>query len=377
VSTTETNGADVSGADASGAGDSSTDQGPASDEVSVFRRERSDLSRADQAVVIADAIGPFCGVGSIMFALVFVAQFIFDDTPGSLGSSLVAAMTSIMLGVTFLLLHGGRGAWIRERSLPFGIVVAGVVSLNPLVYIIGTEIAYPAVGMLLVIVGIGALLHDWFWAMVVILALDIAWVLCALAFGVPVPPAIFASQVIKANALAIVLNVARRRTVRRFEQARLEVHRLATTDALTGLSNQRGLMEVARELEGRKGVPAQDLAVVYVDVDGLKTVNDTHGHAAGDALIRSVADVLRRAFRPVDTIARVGGDEFAILLAGSDPDALVERVHERLGQAGVSASIGTAVAGPGSGPVDIDDLLDRADAAMYAVKTARKNRGQG
>ena len=219
-----------------------------------------------------------------------------------------------MLAIGFLLLHGGRGGWIRTRSLPFGIAVAALVGLNPLFYIIGTQITYPAVGMLLVIVGVGALLHDWFWATVVILALDVAWILCAVAYGIPVPPAIFAAQMLKANALAIVLNVARTRTVRRFEQARLEVHRLATTDELTGLANQRGLMEVARELEATGRTRTHHLAVVYVDVDGLKSVNDAHGHAAGDALIRSVADVLRRAFRPVDTIARVGGDEFAVLV---------------------------------------------------------------
>ena len=83
-----------------------------------------------------------------------------------------------------------------------------------------------------------------------------AWILCAVAFGIPVPPAIFASQMLKANALAIVLNVARTRTVRRFEQARLEVHRLATTDELTGLANQRGLMEVGSRTRGHR--PDQD-----------------------------------------------------------------------------------------------------------------------
>jgi diguanylate cyclase (GGDEF)-like protein len=280
-----------------------------------------------------------------------------------------------VLAIGFLLLHGGRGGWIRTRSLPFGIAVAALVGLNPLFYIIGTQITYPAVGMLLVIVGVGALLHDWFWATVVILALDVAWILCAAAYGIPVPPAIFAAQMLKANALAIVLNVARTRTVRRFEQARLEVHRLATTDELTGLANQRGLMEVARELEATGRTRTHHLAVVYVDVDGLKSVNDAHGHAAGDALIRSVADVLRRAFRPVDTIARVGGDEFAVLVAGPGPDALVARVQFHLAEAGLSASIGTAFADPASPTIDVADLLDRADAAMYAVKVARKNGG--
>lgn len=387
MSTTETDGVDSGGAtvaraDTTGAGVSGVmDAAPAPQDapapLSFGSSRRRDPTRTDQAVIIADAIGPFCGVGSIMFALVAAAQFMFDATPGSWASSMLAAITAVVLGIGFLLLHGGRGVWIRSRSLPFGIAVAALVGLNPLFYIIGTKITYPAVGMLLVIVGVGALLHDWFWATVMIAALDVAWILCGLAFGIPVPPAIFASQILKANALAIVLNVARNRTVRRFEQASLEVHRLATTDELTGLANQRGLMEVAREWEADGGSRSRDLAVVYVDVDGLKSVNDAHGHAAGDALIRSVADVLRRAFRPADTIARVGGDEFAVLVVGAGPEVLVARVQDHLAEAGLSASIGTAVATRGAPTIDITDLLDRADAAMYAVKAARKNGGSG
>ena len=219
---------------------------------------------------------------------------------------------------------------MREHSLIFGSTVGALVGLNPLVYILGTQITYPAIGMLLVIVGVGGMVHDWFAAIVVILLLDLAWILCAVAFGIPagIAPATFVSQILKANALAIVLNIARTRTVHRFEQARLEVHRMANTDELTGLANQRGLLEVARAVPDRDDRPGRlrDLAVVYVDVDGLKSVNDAHGHAAGDALIRATGNVLRGAFRPDDTIARVGGDEFAILLDDVQPGLIQELV---------------------------------------------------
>ena len=354
-----------------------------SSETSGVRRVSSwravsvrDSNRSDQALVISDAMKPFCGIGCVLFALVAAAQFAFDQTPGAWGSSTLAALTSIVLGIAYLLLRSGRGDFMRRHSLPFGAFVGTLVGLNPMFYIFGTQITYPAIGVLLVIVAVGGLVHDWFWAAVVIIAIDVVWILCAAAWGIPVPPATFISQILKANALAMVLNVARTSTVHRFEQARLEVHRMATTDELTGLANQRGLLEVAREYPERQGGQPLDLAVVYVDVDGLKSVNDTHGHAAGDELIRSVADVLRGAFRPVDTIARVGGDEFAILLASPNPEfaqALVNRVHERLAEVGVSASIGTASSTPGAMEVDLPDLLARADAAMYAVKAGRKN----
>ena len=337
---------------------------------------RRTINRADQAIVIADAMTPFCGIGCLLFAIVAATQFAFDPTPGSWASSTLALATSVVLGIAFALLRSGHGEFMRTHSLPFGITVATLVGLNPLVYILGTQITYPAIGMLLVIVAIGGLLHDWFWAMVVILGIDTIWGLTAFAYGIPVPPATFVAQILKANALAIVLNVARTRTVHRFEQARLEVHRLATTDELTGLANQRGLLEVARELPTGRRAAAPDLAVVYVDVDDLKSVNDAHGHAAGDTLIRAVADVLRTAFRPQDTIARVGGDEFAVLLASASAPlarSLVDRVHEHLAEAGISASIGTATAPSRNPEMDLPDLLQQADAAMYAAKSARKS----
>lgn len=340
--------------------------------ASGVRRARA---RTDQAVVIADAMTPFCGAGAVVFTVAALTQFAVDGRPGAWVPSTLAALTATVLAGGFVLLRAGRGEALRRRPVMFGVTVGALVGLNPLVYILATQVTYPAIGMLLVIVGVGGLLHDWRRAVGVILALDLAWVACACAFGAPVTAATFLAQLVKANALAMVLNIARTRTARRLEQARLEIQRMATTDELTGLSNQRGLLEAARELPTR--LPAgSELTVVYVDIDGLKSVNDAHGHAAGDRLIRSVADVLRRAFRVEDTMARVGGDEFVALLVTNDhgvAPSLVARVHQYLAEAGISASVGTARATGGSSAADLDALLKRADAAMYAVKTARKN----
>jgi diguanylate cyclase (GGDEF)-like protein len=337
---------------------------------------RRDLDEDNQSVVINDAMGPFCGLGAVMFAIVSFVQFKFDQTPGSWWSSGLAALTAIFLAGSFLLLHSGRGAALRQNPLRFGAVVTALVAMNPMVYILGTGVTYPAIGLLLVIVALGALVHNWFWATTTILFVDLFWVVCAWGFGLPVPPATFVSQMVKANALAIVLNIARRRTVRRFQSAQREVHRLATTDELTGLANQRGLYEVVRELPDHLRRHDLDLTVVYIDLDDLKSVNDRRGHAAGDELIRSVADVLRSAFRAQDTIARVGGDEFAVLITSAsqeDARSLVMRAHERLADKGIPASLGSASGSSLDPEFDATTLLERADAAMYEAKSIRKN----
>lgn len=332
--------------------------------------------RSESVEIISDTMSPLTGIGAVMFALVALSQGFFDDTPGSMASTVMAALTAAALGVVWVMLRGPHGQTLRRHSLRLAVAAAAVVGLNPLIYIIGTQITYPAIGMLMVIVGVGALLHDRFWAGIVILALNVAWIICAIAFGLPVAPAIFAAQLVKADALAVVLMVARARTFGRLDQARREVHRLATTDELTGVANQRGLLEAGRAMLDRtRG--SHRLTVVFVDVDGLKKVNDAHGHAAGDELIRSVADVLRGTFRPQDTVARIGGDEFAILIGASSDELardLVARVHERLDQAQVSASLGVATSAAGSDDVDLDALLEEADTAMYTAKLARKAR---
>jgi diguanylate cyclase (GGDEF)-like protein len=160
------------------------------------------------------------------------------------------------------------------------------------------------------------------------------------------------------------------------ERRHAEEHALARTDELTGLVNRRGLYEA---LDGALEPGAPPLAVLLADLDGFKQVNDTHGHAAGDLLLREVADRLVAASPTGALVARLGGDEFAVLVAGADAGragaalavrlaAAVERPVDVGGaQVVVRASVGVAVA-DGAAPVPRGDLLHRADLAMYAAK---------
>jgi diguanylate cyclase (GGDEF)-like protein len=158
-----------------------------------------------------------------------------------------------------------------------------------------------------------------------------------------------------------------------------KVTHLAWHDALTGLPNRRLLEDrVNQELERAKR-SGESTCMFFVDLDRLKQVNDTFGHAAGDELIRNAGQRLVDTVRRQDTVARLGGDEFAVLLPGladlGDIDTLARRTLAALrtrytfeeADLGVSGSIGVAVA-PGHGET-YDELLANADAAMYRAKS--------
>ncbi len=167
------------------------------------------------------------------------------------------------------------------------------------------------------------------------------------------------------------------------ERRRLEEQllRRAQTDLLTGLGNRRALFDaLARHLDPRLG--GAGCGVLFCDLDDFKAVNDRHGHAVGDRVLTHVADRLRELAGPDDLVARFGGDEFVLLSPAGDAErlrALAERVVQRLrdplpGPAGdlvVGVSVGIATAGPGEAA---DDLIARADSAMYGAKTQHRRR---
>ncbi|HUP73483.1 MAG TPA: EAL domain-containing protein [Acidimicrobiales bacterium] len=163
-----------------------------------------------------------------------------------------------------------------------------------------------------------------------------------------------------------------------------ELRDQAGTDALTGLPNRRGFTEM---LESTLANPANGrVAVLFIDLDDFKIVNDSLGHAAGDELLRVVAHRLRSVTRDRETVARLGGDEFAVMLvsdaASSAAVAIAQRIlvvlHDRVAldgtTVGVGASIGLALSPEGSGTEVADELVRNADFAMYMAKSQGKNR---
>ena len=217
------------------------------------------------------------------------------------------------------------------------------------------------------------------------IAAHVVWILVgsAVAFAIigdspgvsPVTRWIFGSLLLVVAAAVMSQIAAGRRSVEEQlrmeieEKARLqgELEHLAHHDPLTGLANRRRLdQELAGELAraARQDAP---LCVVALDLNGFKEYNDVHGHVTGDRLLKLAASVWADALRDVDTIARVGGDEFVALLPDCPP-ADAERVMQRLSGSlppGLTCSAGSAL---WDGRESAEELLSRADRAMYEAK---------
>jgi diguanylate cyclase (GGDEF)-like protein len=181
------------------------------------------------------------------------------------------------------------------------------------------------------------------------------------------------------NTMALRLRYAREE----LEVRNAELAELAYRDALTQLSNRAVFRERVALALATDGRNASEVAVLFVDLDNFKSVNDTFGHASGDRLLIEIANRLRSATRGIDTVARLGGDEFAILLdhvqIGKQAVLVAERIIASLSapisidgrQVHMAASVGLAWGRDGEGA---DELLRNADVAMYRAKSRGKGR---
>lgn len=168
--------------------------------------------------------------------------------------------------------------------------------------------------------------------------------------------------------------------------AEQELLRLATRDALTGLANRRYFFDVAETSLTQTRRYGSPMTVALLDLDHFKHINDTHGHAAGDTVLNTFADILRASLRDTDTPARVGGEEFAVLLTNTPlSEALIalERIRHTLDETPIQVGERTIYATVSIGAVqwnanhlDVDGMLAHADAALYAAKRHGRNRVQ-
>jgi len=166
----------------------------------------------------------------------------------------------------------------------------------------------------------------------------------------------------------------------RLQGAKIAAEEQAYTDTLTGLKNRRAIEHVL----GRSFDWGTPFALMQVDLDWFKTVNDTLGHAAGDHVLQTVAKVLVEETRDKDTVARIGGDEFLIMLPDTHDPEVIEAIAGRIIRCltepipyqgdlcRISASIGTALFEPGQS-VSVEEVVHMADVALYASKRAGRS----
>jgi diguanylate cyclase (GGDEF)-like protein len=181
----------------------------------------------------------------------------------------------------------------------------------------------------------------------------------------------------------VVMRVMRRAMERNqqllaMDRQREEQFQLATRDELTGLPNRRSLDQLGQNMVAQSARRNWRFAMAFMDLDGFKAVNDTHGHACGDQLLREVTGALTRSVRDIDAVARLGGDEFLLLLAppldAEQAFAVVRRVQEqvaairRIGDREVKIGVSVGIAFYPDHAMTLEGLIASADQAMYRAK---------
>jgi diguanylate cyclase (GGDEF)-like protein len=335
------------------------------------------MSRAvvDAAAMTADSLRPVAaGVAAIFAGLVPVHLFVLRGDQGVV-MAIIAGAIALTQVVLWYALNSDLAPTLERHAQPVAGCIGLLCGLETLSHTAVVGEAWVTTADILVVMAVGACISSRVWATVVIVATNLGWLGVVLALGPTSDWWQAGAQLAAASMLAAVFNVIRYRTVERLETAKAAVASMAVTDELTGLANRRGLLLVGEpllELSRRNGRP---FAVLYLDVDGLKQVNDERGHAAGDRLITDTGAALREVFRSADVVARLGGDEFAVLLSGAgetEASILTERLRVRLADSGISVSLGVH---HDVGIHPLEQLLDMADMAMYAVKRERRGNG--
>ncbi|MGU3431903.1 diguanylate cyclase domain-containing protein [Actinomycetes bacterium M1A6_2h] len=335
------------------------------------------------------AVQGMSAVTAIMAAAFSVMFVVTAQTPGlrfGVWPGMYDLVVAAIAAATCVATHTRWALVLYRNTDTVTLAASGLVLCSPMIGMWNLGTAYPGTGMVLAIVVAAGFLRRRSYMIATVALADVAWIALAAAVGTSgASVANFAFAIVRVDLVALLLSYIRLRTVeelvlayRRLETEHDRARTSALTDELTGLANRRGLLAAAHPALDRCATEGRSVAVVYLDVDGLKAINDRLGHARGDEALTRSAGILRSTFGPEAVVARIGGDEFVALL----PDATAAPATElgtvavdALTAVGIQVSAGLAVWTPGAARPDLDDLIDRADRAMYDAKTARRNAG--
>ncbi len=211
------------------------------------------------------------------------------------------------------------------------------------------------------------------------------WLLWSKVFGYPFDHHPLIVAIVIPAVLCSAVTWYLTRITFRLHQLENELRDLATRDSLTGVYNRRAYLassEAVHELMKRGRKP---LVVAYLDIDGFKHINDSHGHISGDLTLTQLTQTLKSHLRKSDIIGRMGGDEFAITLPATDLQGareLLERIRAGVAAVGISSpsglpvgfTISVGIAGSDLSPGDsLESVIQRADSALYQAKQAGRN----
>lgn len=331
------------------------------------------------------------GLSLMMIGPFAAALWVWDWANDPAGAAHTVGLRLLFL----LLLPTGMIVLALRRPLVVGLLLEGTLVWTVALY--SMILARQAGGMQY---GVGAYAVFYVFALFILSGLPLIW---SLAFAVLMPLTPHAMALAgwlpgfphlpfallmwpMSGCMLMLYLLGARGYLRRLDLER-QLEAASNADPLTGVSNRRHFMpRVAEALQGAQR-QARALAVAMIDLDHFKHINDAHGHAAGDDVIRAFAELCRQGLRGQDVVARMGGEEFALLLPGlgeADALPLAERLRRRAQELGVrgpqgeairfTVSIGVASLSPGD---DAGSLLARADAALYEAKASGRNRVVG
>ncbi len=322
-------------------------------------RGKADASLADLQV--------FARGGTLVSVALVPVQLLLEGAAADLLAGTLVA-SAVIFG----------SAWTRLRqmtSLPRRHSSAVLVSLAvvmvavALQHVMLTEQAWTTTLVMLAVLATAALVHPPRLAVPVMVLAVLAWIVLTRPYRADLQWAGYRGALVGALAVGIFLQVTQARTLGRLVAARSSARVMAVTDEMTGVCNRRGFLAAGGPLVALTRQAGEGASVIYLDLDGLKRVNDARGHSAGDLLLVTTARVLRAVARPSDIPARLGGDEFALLLPRAQPlemASVVTDLRAGLADEGVAASIGTGYLEGES--ITLERLLNLADASMYRAK---------
>lgn len=300
--------------------------------------------------------------------------------PAVTGGTLAGA---VVLGGIALAVH--RRPVPRQLAHPAAAGLLLVVAALSVLHLALTGEPRQTTDLMLVLVGAGAVLLSLRWLAATLYLVWGGWAVGAFLAGPARAWPHYVVGMVSATLVALAVNHLRRSNVREVATSRAAAEAAAVRDHLTGLANRRGLAMVGAQIVESSRRQGDAVHCIFVDIDGLKRVNDELGHSAGDDVIVAVAEALRSATRATDVVARWGGDEFCVVGPGPGmaPLELERRVRDHVVLTDevpaevwpVRVSAGGAMLAPWDSGT-LETLLGKADQEMYLRQSLRKEGGR-